>query len=118
MPFVLSWFMGAGFDKAWRYAIIVPAACLIIVGIALYTTADDCPSGNFRDLERSGERKKVSGASMFALAAKDIRVWIMFLAYGGCFGTELAMNAVLATYFFDYFGLSLQMAGTAASLFG
>lgn len=63
----------------------------------------------------SGEE---SSLLLFKKAASDFRVWLLFLAYGGCFGTELTMNNVLATYFFDYFGMNTTDAGTAASLFG
>ncbi|KAG8464517.1 hypothetical protein KFE25_009889 [Diacronema lutheri] len=118
MPWVLSWFIVFGFDLAWRLAVLVPAVLLFFVGIALYLTSDDVPEGTYKALYASGERKKQNGWKVFLAAAIDPRVWLLFIVYGGCFGTELTMNNVLASYFFDYFGLSLQTAGLAASLFG
>merc|ERR1719171_2299034 len=54
---------------------------------------------------------------------KDIRVLIMIMQYGACFGTELVMNNRLALHFKDYdwtdgVVLSIQTAGLAASAFG
>jgi len=118
MPWVLSWFLSFGYDLAWRLAVVVPAVLLFGVGIALYFTSDDTPDGTYKELYKSGQREKQNGFVVFLAAGKDPRVWLMFLVYGGCFGTELTMNNVLAAYFFDYFGLSLQEAGLAASLFG
>merc|ERR1712151_688844 len=91
---------------------------LFAVGCILYFFSDDVPEGTYKELYRTGEREKQNGAMVFLLAAKDPRVWAMFFVYGGCFGTELTMNNVLATHFFDYFKLDLQTAGLAASLFG
>jgi NNP family nitrate/nitrite transporter-like MFS transporter len=118
MPWVMSWFMSYGYDQAWRAAVVIPAAMLFFVGAMVYLFSDDLPEGTYKALYASGERKKQNGWKVFLDGAKDPRVWLLFIAYGGCFGTELAMNNVLAPYFFDYFGLSLQNAGLAASLFG
>lgn len=118
MPWVMSWFMSYGYDQAWRAAVVIPAAMLFFVGTVTYLFSDDVPEGTYKALYASGERKKQNGLKVFMTGAIDPRVWLLFIAYGGCFGTELAMNNVLAPYFFDYFGLSLQNAGLAASLFG
>ena len=42
----------------------------------------------------------------------------MFCQYAACFGVELTMNNVAASYFSDEFGLSTSKAGIVASLFG
>jgi len=118
MPWVLTWFLALGFDLAWRFAVLVPAVLLFLVGVIIYLISDDVPEGTYQALYASGERAEQSGIRMFLVAASDPRVCLLFVAYGGCFGTELAMNNVLAAYFFDFFGLSLQAAGLAASLFG
>ena len=62
----------------------------------------------------------------FLDAAKDGRVWALFVLYAACFGIELTINNILAGYFLDYFaffktmneGHALQYAGAAAMLFG
>ncbi|CAE8721743.1 unnamed protein product, partial [Polarella glacialis] len=46
---------------------------------------------------------------------KDPKVLLMAMQYSACFGTELAMNNVLATHFRTYFQMN---AGDAASLAG
>ena len=51
----------------------------------------------------------------FAKAARDPRVWLMFVIYGACFGIELTINGMAALYFHDRFGLSLVLAGVIAS---
>ena len=56
--------------------------------------------------------------SAFLSAAKDHRVWALFLIYGACFGIELTMNNIAALYFHDRFGLGVAMAGVTAGLFG
>jgi NNP family nitrate/nitrite transporter-like MFS transporter len=52
------------------------------------------------------------------MAAKDYRVWALFLIYGACFGVELTINNVAALYYHDRFELSVTAAGLIAGLFG
>ncbi|ERS89169.1 MFS transporter, partial [Halomonas sp. PBN3] len=54
----------------------------------------------------------------FKAAAKDIRVWALFVVYAACFGVELTINNIAAIYYFDHFDLSLATAGMIAGLFG
>ena len=54
----------------------------------------------------------------FLMAAKDYRVWALFIIYGGCFGVELTINNIAALYYFDRFDLDLKTAGLIAGLFG
>lgn len=42
----------------------------------------------------------------------------MFVQYAACFGVELTVNNVAATYFSEQFDLSTTNAGMVASLFG
>merc|ERR1712070_409058 len=73
-----------------------------------------------KELKASGNTtdEQVDPWVSFLATIKDYRCWILFWLYAACFGTELVMNNVLATHFYSQFDLSLQMAGTAASLFG
>lgn len=48
----------------------------------------------------------------------DYRVLLMSLQYGACFGCELVMNNLLASYFFDTFGMDMVAAGFLAMAFG
>merc|ERR1712227_104788 len=49
---------------------------------------------------------------------KDPRIDIMILQYGACFGTELVMNAQLATHFRVYFQMEAGAAFALAGCFG
>ena len=122
MPLLFSVFVvGFGFSEAigWRLAMVVVGVIIFLVGIAYYFLTQDAPDGNFDDLRAQGRmqaKKDVTGNYMNAL--KDIRVWILFVIYGACFGIELTVNNVAALYFFDYFDLSLVAAGFVAASFG
>lgn len=48
----------------------------------------------------------------------NVNSWLMFLQYAACFGVELTVNNVAASYFSDEFDLSTSKAGLVASLFG
>jgi len=121
MPFLFTLLMGFGLAEgvSWRVAMVIAGAVCFFTGIAYYKLTTDAPDGNFKDLRQRGEMpdKKESKGS-FAEAAKDYRVWILFLIYAACFGVELTVNNVAALYFIDYFGLSLTTAGIVAALFG
>jgi NNP family nitrate/nitrite transporter-like MFS transporter len=51
-------------------------------------------------------------------AAKDYRVWALFVIYAACFGIELTINNIAALYFHDRFHLEVGTAGLIAGLFG
>ena len=34
-------------------------------------------------------------------AARDYRVWALFVIYGACFGVELTINNIAALYYYD-----------------
>src|SRR5690606_31149403 len=60
------------------------------------------------------EKKK--GSLIQALS--DYRVWILTLTYAACFGIEITVDNVAATFFIDQFGTGILMAGAMASIFG
>lgn len=121
MPLVFAAFVGLGYSEmvSWRLAMIVAGAVLLLTGIAYYFVTTDLPDGNYSDLRKKGEhppQREFVGS--FRAAAKDKRVWALFLIYGACFGIELTINNIAALYFKDYFSLSLKSAGIIAGLFG
>jgi NNP family nitrate/nitrite transporter-like MFS transporter len=63
---------------------------------------------------------KTSKASLwdYVECLKDPRIDIMILQYGACFGTELVMNAQLATHFRVYFQMEAGAASALAGSFG
>jgi len=122
MPLVftayVAWF---GFDdaSAWRLAMVTAGAICFLTGIAYYFFTTDLPEGNFKELRAAGKMptvEKTKGA--FAMAAKDKRVWALFLIYAACFGVELTLNNIAAIYYMDNFELELKTAGLVAGLFG
>ena len=120
---------GLGLSDAagWRLAMVIAGAMCALVGVAYYLLTQDAPEGNYRELRAAGKlasKKSVKGS--FVAAARDPRVWALFVVYGACFGIELTVNNVLALYFIDYFAFfesmsavqAIQWAGAAAMLFG
>ncbi|SEM04906.1 MFS transporter [Halomonas daqiaonensis] len=124
MPLIFSGLLMLGVNEAfgWRLAMVVPGVVLFVCGICYYLFTQDAPNGNFEDLRARGELPPASGESgagqTFLAAAKDIRVWALFVVYAACFGVELTINNIAAIYFFDNFELSLAAAGMIAGLFG
>jgi NNP family nitrate/nitrite transporter-like MFS transporter len=49
---------------------------------------------------------------------RNYRVWMLFVTYGCCFGVELFVHNVAASYYVERFELDLQAAGMAAGSFG
>ena len=121
MPLVLTLVLMLGVNEAfgWRVAMVIPGVGLFLVGIAYYFLTQDSPEGNYRDLRAAGKMApspSVSGS--FMDAARDYRVWTLFVIYGACFGVELTINNVAALYYYDRFELNLATAGLIAGLFG
>lgn len=124
MPLIFSGLLMLGVNEAlgWRLAMVVPGVVLLITGIGYWLFTQDAPDGNFSELRARGELPEATGENgatqSFLAAAKDIRVWALFVVYGLCFGVELTINNIAAIYFFDHFELSLATAGIIAGLFG
>jgi NNP family nitrate/nitrite transporter-like MFS transporter len=114
MPLVFAAFVALGFSSggAWRAAMIVPGALMLLAAGAYLAFTQDNPEGAHRPKAPG----KTSGA--FAAAARDGRTWILALAYGACFGVELTVHNVAALYFHDRFQLDLKSAGLVAGSFG
>lgn len=121
MPLVLAGvlMLGVGETLGWRIAMIVPGVALLLVGFAYYFLTQDSPEGNYRQLRAEGRMAHSSSVNgSFLAAARDHRVWSLFVIYGACFGIELTINNVAALYFHDRFALSIGAAGLIAGLFG
>ena len=121
MPLIFAAFMGLGYlaPSAWRYSMVIPGLALFIMGIIYYRFTQDTPSGNFKDLRREGlATSKVSTGDSLKTVIKDYRVWLLFLAYGACFGIEITIDNIATLYFVDNFKLGLKEAGLIAGLFG
>ncbi|TAM57335.1 MAG: MFS transporter [Rhodanobacter sp.] len=123
MPWVLTAMLALGVEHSlgWRAAMFVPGALMLVVGVLYWKYAQDCPQGDYRELRARGiaiESGKRGGWAVFVAAARNYRVWMLFVTYGCCFGIELFVHGVAASYYVDRFGLNLRSAGLAAGSFG
>jgi NNP family nitrate/nitrite transporter-like MFS transporter len=122
MPLVFLGITSLGVSSfwGWRLAMVIPGAALFLVGVAYYFLTQDAPNGNYEDLRARGEMpplRSEKGGSLRA-AARDPRVWALFVVYAACFGMEITIDNVAALYFHDRFHLDIRTAGLIAGLFG
>jgi NNP family nitrate/nitrite transporter-like MFS transporter len=118
MPLIAAALVGAGYiDKgnSWRIAMIIPGAILLVMAFVYYRFTKDTPNGNYNEIKRQTKEKK---KGTFIIALKDYRTWVLAIAYAACFGVEITVDNVAATYFVDNYKASLIMAGALASIFG
>lgn len=123
MPLLFAALVALGVEHSlgWRLAMVFPGLILLFMAAMYWRFTRDCPEGDYRDLRAAGrmpaanDRRHSDG---FWTAAKDIRVWALFLVYAACFGVELTIHNIAALYFFDRFEVSLATAGIIAGSFG
>src|SRR5450830_834606 len=123
MPLLMTAMVMLGVSEGfgWRAALIVPGVLMIVMAFVYYRYTQDCPQGNFKELRAAGitiEGGKKGGWDSFKLAAANYRVWLLFITYGACFGIEIFIHNIAATYYVDHFKLTLAQAGMAAGSFG
>jgi NNP family nitrate/nitrite transporter-like MFS transporter len=117
MPLLFAAILSFGVERAlgWRIALIVPGVLMLVMAIVYYRYAKDTPKGN---LSNTPARLRVDGWSTFVTAARDYRVWMLFIAYAASFGVELTIHNLAAIYYVDRFGLSMTTAGLYVGGFG
>jgi len=123
MPLLLAAVVGFGVSQSlgWRLSMIVPGVMMLIVAVMYWRLTQDTPEGNFKDLRaRSVEvdSGKKGGWAVLKQAMTNYRVWMLAITYGACFGVEIFIHGVAASYYVDRFGLTLASAGMAAGSFG
>ena len=123
MPLIMGAMVMLGVNETmgWRAALVVPGVLMLIMSVIYYKFTQDCPEGNFTELRAAGvpfESGGKGGWASFFEACRNYRAWLLFITYGACFGIELFIHNVAATYYVDHFGLSLKGAGMAAGSFG
>lgn len=120
MPLVFGVIRDIGAVKftAWRIAFFIPALFQTLSAFAILFFGQDLPDGNFYALKKSGEKAKDKFSWVFYYGVTNYRGWILALTYGYCFGVELAVDNIIAEYFYDRFDLNLQTAGIIAASFG
>ncbi|HLT73311.1 MAG TPA: NarK family nitrate/nitrite MFS transporter [Cyclobacteriaceae bacterium] len=123
MPLIFAAFVGLGYtdEQAWRYSMVIPGLALMVMGIVYYFFTQDTPDGNLSEIKKKkpqDTKKNPEKKTSFFSACRDHRVWILFLAYGACFGIEITIDNIATLYFVDHFQLGLKEAGIIAGLFG
>ncbi len=123
MPLILAALLSLGVQHSlgWRVAMVVPGALMLIVAALYWRFTEDTPAGNISALRARGivvDAGKKGGLAVFRQAARNYRVWMLAATYGACFGVEIFIHGVAASYYVERFGLSLTDAGLAAGSFG
>ncbi len=123
MPLLLGALLMLGVSETmgWRIALLVPGIAMLVMAAVYWRFTQDCPQGNYDALRARGvsvEGGKRGGMASFRAACGNYRVWLLFVTYGACFGVEIFIHNIAATYYVDHFGMSLKTAGLAAASFG
>ncbi len=123
MPLILAAIVSLGVEQSlgWRLAMFVPGALMLVVAVLYWRCTQDTPEGNMLELRARGitvDSGKKGGLAVFKQAMVNYRVWMLAITYGACFGVEIFIHAVAASYYVDRFGLTLTSAGLAAGSFG
>ncbi|OIN61261.1 NarK family nitrate/nitrite MFS transporter [Arsenicibacter rosenii] len=120
MPLLFAGIVGLGYvpGTAWRLAMVIPGVVLLLLSVVYYRFTKDTPAGNFDELAENQTIPSPKAKGTLAKAAKDPRTWVLFLAYGACFGIEVTFDNVAALYFSERFGATLTTAGLLAGTFG
>jgi len=108
---------GANADTAWRCSMIVPGVIFVLIALGMKLLCWDTPTAPRFTTADTGKTSKASLWD-YVDCLKDPRIDIMILQYGACFGTELVMNAQLATHFRVYFQMEAGAASALAGSFG
>jgi NNP family nitrate/nitrite transporter-like MFS transporter len=123
MPLLLAALLSFGLERSlgWRVALIVPGALMLIMAVVYYRLAKDTPLGNLSDPGvrlATGDAQQKKGFQTLVTAARDYRVWMLFITYGACFGVELTIHNLAAIYYVDRFNVDLTTAGLYVGCFG
>lgn len=121
MPLIVTALLVLGLEKSlgWRVAMIVPGVLMLLMAIAYFRYTKDTPYGNLSEIAaRRSASPGTKGWESFNAAARDYRVWMLFITYAACFGVELTIHNIAAVYFVDHFTLNLTTAGIYVGCFG
>ncbi|GAV67940.1 MFS_1 domain-containing protein [Cephalotus follicularis] len=103
---------------AWRVAFVFPCIFQAVTALMVLVYGQDLPSGNYNDSSKVGKKPKEKLIAVVANGLRNYRGWILGLTYAYSFGVELTVDNIIAQYFYDRFGVNLQVAGIIAACFG
>jgi MFS transporter, NNP family, nitrate/nitrite transporter len=122
MPLIFAALTSLGLEASfgWRVALLVPGLLMLAMAVAYFRYAKDTPSGDLNEIRQAPSQSAHTTKSWNAFidAARDYRVWLLFITYGACFGVELTIHNLAAVYYVDRFGLSVTTAGFYVGCFG
>ncbi|GMN42552.1 hypothetical protein TIFTF001_011748 [Ficus carica] len=105
-------------STAWRLAFIVPATFQVVTAILVLAFGQDRPCYNKHEQNKKDIAIKESFLSIMFDGLRNYRGWILALVYGFCFGVEMTMDNVVAGYYYERFGVNIEVAGVIAASFG
>lgn len=68
-------------DTAWRVALIFPALVAMVVAYFFNRYSDDCPLGNYAQVQRAGLMQERSAMDSFRSGILNLNAWFLFLQY-------------------------------------
>jgi len=103
-------------EQAWRSIFIFPALLSLFTGLIIVRVADDAPQGYYSQMKKKGtmDPRPISMVRM----ADSKNAWLLAVAYACSFGVEITFNNAGSLYFQDEFGMTVEGAAGAASVFG
>jgi NNP family nitrate/nitrite transporter-like MFS transporter len=115
MPLIVAGIATLGIEQSmgWRIAMFVPGLMMLIMSVVYFKFAKDTPS-----LDGAGYISTTKGMESFKLAARNYRVWMLFVTYAACFGVELTIHNMASVYFVDHFSVDIKTAGLYVGCFG
>jgi len=121
MPLILAAVVSLGVQQhfGWRLAMIVPGLLMVAMAAVYYRFGQDSPLGSRQDGKTAVKAAPhFTAGQSFMMAARNYRVWMLFITYGASFGIELTIHNLAATYYVDHFSLDMKTAGLYAGSFG
>merc|ERR1712216_283361 len=121
MPLFVLFFenvAGATKFQSWRWVYFIPGTAAVITGLTALTFGQGAPDGNYHTLKQKKQMMTDKVWKIYWVGCKNYRMWIAVLLYAFCFGVELTINNIIASYFYDRFELDLTVSGVIASCFG
>ncbi len=117
MPLIVTALVSLGVEQqlGWRAALLVPGVLMLVMAALYYRYASDTVDGKQTATSNAAPSK---GLASFLAAARDYRVWMLFITYAACFGVELTIHNLAAVYYVDRFGLNMTTAGLYVGCFG
>ena len=105
----------------WRVALFIPGLAMLVMSYFYARYTQDLPQGSLtqaRAADTGIDVPRKGGLGAMADAMRNYRTWLLGTCYGGCFGVEIYIHNMAATYYVRTFGVSVEAAGFAAGSFG